>query len=116
MLYNELEQGHILSDVRLRLATRAYTDIPLRSIGPVHKIRQSPVEYCRDNVRRVHQVLDAFIVEHGRTPTPQELRSVPIFLWNASPGAWSIPQSKSLSTTHCPESSGRSVSCSRTHA
>ena len=30
-------------------------------------------EYCRDNVRRVHQVLDAFIVEHGRTPTPQEI-------------------------------------------
>ena len=43
MLYNELEQGNILSDVRLRLATRAYTDIPLRSIGSVHKIRQSPV-------------------------------------------------------------------------
>jgi RNA polymerase sigma factor (sigma-70 family) len=30
-------------------------------------------EYCRDNVRRVHQVLDAFIVEHGRTPTHQEI-------------------------------------------
>lgn len=30
-------------------------------------------EYCRDNVRRVHQILDAFIVEHGRTPTPQEI-------------------------------------------
>jgi RNA polymerase sigma factor (sigma-70 family) len=30
-------------------------------------------EYCRDNVRRVHQVLDAFMVEHGRTPTPQEI-------------------------------------------
>ena len=30
-------------------------------------------EYCRDNVRRVHQVLDTFIVEHGRTPTPQEI-------------------------------------------
>jgi RNA polymerase primary sigma factor len=30
-------------------------------------------EYCRDNVRRVHQVLDAFIVEHGRNPTPQEI-------------------------------------------
>jgi RNA polymerase sigma factor (sigma-70 family) len=30
-------------------------------------------EYCRDNVRRVHQIADAFIVEHGRTPTPQEI-------------------------------------------
>ena len=30
-------------------------------------------EYCRDNVRRVRQVADAFIVEHGRTPTPQEI-------------------------------------------
>ena len=30
-------------------------------------------EYCRDNVRRVHQVVDAFIVQHGRTPTPQEI-------------------------------------------
>jgi RNA polymerase sigma factor (sigma-70 family) len=30
-------------------------------------------EYCRDNVRRVHQVVDSFVVEHGRTPTPQEI-------------------------------------------
>ena len=30
-------------------------------------------EYCRDNVRRVHQVVDAFMVEHGRTPSPQEI-------------------------------------------
>src|SRR5215468_10303311 len=30
-------------------------------------------EYCRDNMRRVRQVADAFIVEHGRTPTPQEI-------------------------------------------
>jgi RNA polymerase sigma factor (sigma-70 family) len=30
-------------------------------------------EYCRDNMRRVHQILDAFIVEHGRNPTPQEI-------------------------------------------
>ena len=33
MVYNELEQGDILSEVRLRLATRAYTDISLRSIS-----------------------------------------------------------------------------------
>jgi RNA polymerase primary sigma factor len=30
-------------------------------------------EYCRDNVRRVHQIVDTFVVEHGRTPTPQEI-------------------------------------------
>jgi len=30
-------------------------------------------EYCRDNARRVHQVLDTFMVEHGRTPTVQEI-------------------------------------------
>ena len=44
MLYNELEQEDILSGVHLRLATIAYVDILLRSIGPVHKIRQSPVK------------------------------------------------------------------------
>ena len=65
-------------------------------------------EYCRDNVRRVHQVVDAFMVEHGRTPSPRKLHSAPIFLWNVSHGAWSILQSKSPSTTHCPASSGRS--------
>jgi hypothetical protein len=42
MLYNELEQEDILSGVRLRLATIAYVDILLRSIGPVYKIRQTP--------------------------------------------------------------------------
>ena len=43
MLYNELEQENILSGVRLRLATIAYVDILLCSIGPLHKIRQTPV-------------------------------------------------------------------------
>ena len=43
MLYNELEQEHSLSGVRLRLATIAYVDILLCSIGPPHKIRQTPV-------------------------------------------------------------------------
>jgi hypothetical protein len=32
-----------LSGVRLRLATIAYVDILLRSIGPVYKIRQTPI-------------------------------------------------------------------------
>ena len=43
MLYNELEQEDILSGVRLRLATIAYADILLCSIGTRHKIRQTPV-------------------------------------------------------------------------
>jgi len=40
--------------------------------GSLQSLMRLP-EYCRDNMRRVHQVLDAFIVEHGRTPTPQEI-------------------------------------------
>ena len=43
MVYNELEQGDILSDVRLGLALLAYTDILLCSIWAIHKIRQTPV-------------------------------------------------------------------------
>jgi hypothetical protein len=42
MLYNELEQGDILSGVRLRLALRAYTDILLCSIWAIRRIRQTP--------------------------------------------------------------------------
>src|SRR6266853_3239855 len=40
--------------------------------GSLQSLMRLP-EYCRDNMRRVHQVLDAFIVEHGRSPTPQEI-------------------------------------------
>src|SRR2546425_4482021 len=43
MLYNELEQGDILSGVCCGLALLAYTDILLCSIWAIHKIRQSPV-------------------------------------------------------------------------
>jgi len=43
MLYNELEQGDILSGVRWRLALLAYTDILLCSIGAMRRIRQTPV-------------------------------------------------------------------------
>ena len=50
MLYNELEQEDILSGVRLRLATIAYGDILLRSIGLVYKIRQTPVNYLLDSL------------------------------------------------------------------
>src|SRR5713101_18552 len=45
MLYNELEQGDILSGVCFGLALLAYTDILLCSIWAIHKIRQSPVPY-----------------------------------------------------------------------
>lgn len=42
MLYNELEQGDILSGGRCGLALLAYTDILLCSIWAIHKIRQTP--------------------------------------------------------------------------
>src|SRR5215471_6953043 len=42
MVYNELEQGDILSEVRVGLAPIAYTDILLRSIWAIFKIRQTP--------------------------------------------------------------------------
>jgi hypothetical protein len=48
MLYNELEQGDILSGVRLRLALRAYTDILLCSIWAIRRIRQTPVLFLHD--------------------------------------------------------------------
>ena len=44
MVYNELEQGDILSEVRVGLASIAYTDISLRSIWAIYKIRQTPVD------------------------------------------------------------------------
>jgi hypothetical protein len=44
MLYNEREQGGILSGVRFGLALLAYTDILLCSIWAIHRIRQSPVK------------------------------------------------------------------------
>src|SRR5882672_5249149 len=43
MVYNELEQGGILSDLRFGLALLAYTDILLCSIWSFYKIRQTPV-------------------------------------------------------------------------
>ena len=45
MVYNELEQGDILSEVRGGLASIAYSDISLRSIWGIFKIRQTPVGY-----------------------------------------------------------------------
>jgi hypothetical protein len=44
MLYNELEQGDILSGVRWWLALLAYADILLGSIWAMRRIRQTPVK------------------------------------------------------------------------
>jgi len=43
MVYHELEQGDTLSEVRVGVAPLAYTDILLRSIWAIFKIRQTPV-------------------------------------------------------------------------
>ena len=45
MVDNQLEQGDILSYIRVRLATIAYLDILLCSIWAMHKIRQTPIFY-----------------------------------------------------------------------
>jgi len=44
-VYNQLEQGDILSYICVRLATIAYLDILLCSIWAMHKIRQTPTGY-----------------------------------------------------------------------
>ena len=54
MVYNELEQEDILSEVRVGLPPRAYTDILLRSIWAIFKIRQSPGQYCRFSLPHWH--------------------------------------------------------------
>ena len=48
-------------------------------------------EYCRDNVRRVHQVVDTFMVEHGRTPSPRNCAAHRYFSGTCrmEPGAYS---------------------------
>ena len=48
VLYNELEQGDILSEVRFGLALLAYADILLYSIWAIHRIRQTPVYEIED--------------------------------------------------------------------
>jgi hypothetical protein len=45
-VYNQLEQGDILSYICVRLATIAYLDILLCSIWAMHKIRQTPISNC----------------------------------------------------------------------
>ena len=44
MLYTELEQGDILSEVRFGLALLAYADILLCSLWVIHRMRQTPVK------------------------------------------------------------------------
>ena len=51
MVYNELEQGDILSGVRFGVALLAYTDILLCSIWAIHKIRQTPVRSSGSDTR-----------------------------------------------------------------
>ena len=71
-------------------------------------------EYCRDNVRRVHQILYAFLVEHEGRLTPQEIaQRTDISLERI---AWSLEHTPEQISIDNPdqESSGRCVSCSRT--
>ena len=53
MLYNELEQGDILSGVRWQVALLAYTDILLCSIWAIRRIRQTPVRIAEELGRTV---------------------------------------------------------------
>ena len=56
MLYNELEQGDILSGVRFGLALLAYTDILLCSIWAIYKIRQTPRASQERLMRLIHLI------------------------------------------------------------
>ena len=65
MVYNTFQQGDILSALRVGLAPIAYTDILLRSIWAIDKIRQTPIKLsvlgspdlecacCHDCLRRL---------------------------------------------------------------
>ena len=59
MLYNELEQGDILSGVRWRLALLAYTDILLCTIWAIRRIRQTPVRKS-DGLDNICAKMNAF--------------------------------------------------------
>jgi hypothetical protein len=73
MLYNELEQGDILSGVRFGLALLAYTDILLCSIWAIHKIRQTPVIYYgRDGHNMQHSEQRIYCVKSGAWETESE--------------------------------------------
>ena len=58
MLYNELEQGDILSGGRCGLALLAYTDILLCSIWAIYKIRQTPEPYYTNGAVHVEVRLE----------------------------------------------------------
>src|SRR5882724_4704744 len=94
MLYNELEQGDILSGVRWRLALLAYTDILLCSIWAMRRIRQTPVPYfclvgC-DTGRRARRHESWFVL----APLGAHLRSVPAQPGRRFPRAcrWGTPR------------------------
>jgi hypothetical protein len=61
-VYNELEQEDILSCVRVRLATIAYSDILLCSIWAIHKIRQTPDDLTDTIFAGHHQPLKVWIL------------------------------------------------------
>ena len=65
MVYNTLEQGDILSAVRVGLAPIAYTDILLRSIWAIDKIRQTPIplyQECGDPLGSI-RLLESVMAE-----------------------------------------------------
>ena len=71
MLYNEFEQGDILSGVRFRLALLAYRDILLCSIWSIHKIRQTPVMTRPEgnSYARMQNKAGNYLTPDGQTPS-----------------------------------------------
>ena len=65
MVYNELEQGGILSGIRLDLALLAYTDILLCSIWSFYKIRQTPGIYLCQNALCARECLLWYAIQIG---------------------------------------------------
>jgi hypothetical protein len=55
MVYNELEQGGILSGVGIRLATMPYADILWRAMSVIHRIRQASGSYFSEKERVYHE-------------------------------------------------------------
>jgi len=80
MLYNELEQGDILSGVRFGVALLAYTDILLCSICAIHRIRQSPAELLKQWVEHwkplAYRGMEGVVELFGQAPRPLEPQAV----------------------------------------
>src|SRR5262245_25342223 len=75
MVYNELEQGNILSEVRVGLASLAYPDISLRSIWAIYKIRQTPIPIM-DVLRKRIRSFPKKLRDHALGQWPEELPSL----------------------------------------